>query len=97
MLPKWVPPLLILFVVFFILSNPQEAGPQARSFFGWIGAQASSAGTFLDGLFGDDEPVPGGTNPALPSTVPGNGTTNGAGSSQDQFNTIGPIVVDSVF
>jgi hypothetical protein len=99
-LPKWVPSLLILFVIFFILSNPQEAGPQARSFFGWIGAQASSAGTFLDGLFGDDETNPNGTNPALPSTEPGTsggGVTNGAGSSQDSFNTIGPIVIESVY
>lgn len=89
MLPKWVYPLLILFVVFFILNSPETAGPQARQFFGWIGDQASATGTFLDGLFDEDEPTvetdqPTSTpSPTTPSTVP----TTGA----DEFNTLGPL------
>jgi len=58
-LPKWVYPLLVIFVVFFILSNPENAGAQAQSFFRWVGEQASAFATFLDGLFGND-PVDGG-------------------------------------
>jgi len=83
MLPKWIYPLLILFVVFFILSNPESAGPQARSFFGWIGDQAGNAGTFLDGLFsGDDE---GDAETPTPTTFE---DTN---PGDDAFNTLGPL------
>ncbi|MCP3992995.1 MAG: hypothetical protein GY724_28290 [Actinomycetia bacterium] len=78
--------------MFFVLSNPSQAGPQTRSFFGWIGDQASSAGTFLDGLFSDDD-APVGTT--LPTTIPTT-VTNGAGSGDDTFNTIGPIIIDTV-
>ncbi|MEM7342017.1 MAG: hypothetical protein AAF467_25470 [Actinomycetota bacterium] len=91
MLPKWAPPLIILFVIFFILNSPETAGPQARQFFGWIGDQASATGTFLDGLFDEDEEPavesdqPTSTpSPTTPTTVP----TTGA----DQFNTMGPLV-----
>ena len=84
-LPKWVYPILILFVVFFILSNPDDAGPQAKSFFGWLGDQAGATGTFLDGLFGDDAPPSnGGTTPT---------TIDSTGTTPDSFNTIGPIVI----
>jgi hypothetical protein len=82
-LPKWLYPLLILFVVFFILSNPENAGPQARSFFGWIGQQASAAGTFLDGLFEGDGDE-GGQNPT-PTTF------NDTNPGSDAFNTLGPL------
>lgn len=79
MLPKWFYPLLILFVVFFILSNPESAGPQARSFFGWIGDQAAAAGTFLDGLFdGDDN---GSSEAPTPTTF------DDANPGDDAFNT----------
>ena len=81
---KWIYPALILFVVFFALSNPEAAGPQARNFFGWIGDQASAAGTFLDGLFGDDEaPV---TDPGGSGSSPAEG-----GTGQDSFNTLSPL------
>lgn len=86
MLPKWVYPLLILFVVFFILSNPESAGPQARSFFGWIGDQASAAGTFLDGVFGDDVPA---TNSGTTTTTIESGVTGDV----DGFSTLRPIIV----
>lgn len=95
-MPKWVPPLLILFVVFFILNNPSEAGPQTRSFFGWIGDQAGNAGTFLDGLFGESDATPdsgatfGPTSTTPTSTTP---TTPTTGATQDSFNTMGPLVV----
>lgn len=55
---KWVLPVLLLFVAFFILSNPEAAGPQARDFFGWVGEQVSAVGTFVDGVLADEEPVP---------------------------------------
>lgn len=87
MLPKWVYPLLILFVVFFILSNPESAGPQARSFFGWIGDQASAAGTFLDGVFGDDVPATN-SGTTTTTTIQSGVTTNG-----DGFSTLRPIIV----
>lgn len=64
-MPKWVFPLLLLFVIFFVLSSPETAGPQARDFFGWIGDQAAAAGTFLDGLFGDGTST---STPEVPST-----------------------------
>lgn len=86
MLPKWVYPLLILFVVFFILSNPESAGPQARSFFGWIGDQAAAAGTFFDGLFGDDDPN---SNVGTPPTS----LESGVNTEDDFFNTSRPIIV----
>ncbi len=79
MLPRWVFPLLILFVIFFILSSPETAGPQARAFFGWIGEQAAAAGTFLDGLFGDDLPATGTT-----STTDGSSVTG----SNDSFSSL---------
>lgn len=88
MLPKWVYPLLILFVVFFILSNPESAGPQARSFFGWIGDQASAAGTFLDGVFGDDVPATNSGTTTTTTTIQSGVTTNG-----DGFSTLRPIIV----
>ena len=76
MLPKWVYPVLILFVVFFILSSPETAGPQARGFFGWLGDQASALGTCFDGLFDDD-----GTPDEGPATTIDGGT--------DSFETRG--------
>ena len=92
MKPKWLYPLLILFVVFFILSNPDDAGPQAKSFFGWLGDQAGATGTFLDGLFGEDLPADDGgtTTPTAPTTPT---TLEGTGTEPDAFNTIGPIVI----
>jgi hypothetical protein len=94
--PRWLPPLLILFVIFFVLSSPETAGPQARSFFGWIGDQAAAAGTFLDGLFGDDDTST--TTPGVTSTVPlsdgggtdGTGSNDGTGvsGSNDSFNSL---------
>ncbi len=51
----WV---LAAFFVFFVLTNPEAAGPQARAFFGWLGELGTSIGVFLDGLFsGGPEPV----------------------------------------
>lgn len=47
--------LFILFVLFFVLTSPDVAGPQARAFFGWLGDLASSLGVFLEGLFSADE------------------------------------------
>lgn len=81
--PKWFYPLLILFLVFFILSNPEAAGPQTRSFFGWIGDQASAAGTFLDGLFSGADG--GAVDPSSPTTF--DDTNPGA----DAFNSLGPL------
>lgn len=75
MLPKWVYPTLLLFVVFFVLSNPESAGPQARNFAGWIGDQVGAAGTFLEGLFADDD------SPDQPSSSDDGG---------DSFETLGP-------
>ena len=76
MLPKWVYPTLLLFVVFFVLSNPESAGPQARDFAGWIGDQVGAAGTFLEGLFGEDD------SPSQPDSTD---------SGTDSFETLGPI------
>ncbi|MFV0523043.1 MAG: hypothetical protein ACK5RL_00910 [Acidimicrobiales bacterium] len=52
--PKWVYWVLLGFVVFLVLSNPQTAGVQTRQFSGWIGDQLAAVGTFFDGLFSDD-------------------------------------------
>lgn len=43
--------LIILFVLFFILTSPELAGSQARTFFGWLGDAFSALQVFLDGLF----------------------------------------------
>jgi hypothetical protein len=51
---KWLYPLLIVFVAFFIFSNPARAGTQARGFVIWLGDLAAAAGEFLDGLFDQD-------------------------------------------
>lgn len=80
---KWVYPLLLTFVIFFVLSNPKTAGPQARSFFSWLGHEAGNAGTFLEGLFGNSNQTPSG-----PSTVT---TRTGTGQQPDSFNTLGPL------
>jgi hypothetical protein len=85
---KWVYPLLLTFVVFFVLSNPKTAGPQARSFFSWLGHQAGNAGTFFEGLFNDN----GSSNtPSNPTTVT---TRTGTGQQPDSFNTLGRLGVD---
>lgn len=87
---KWVYPLLLTFVIFFVLSNPRTAGPQARSFFNWLGQQAAAAGTFFEGLFNDN-----GT-PASP-TAPGTATTRtGTGQQPDTFNTLAPIDLSAI-
>jgi len=88
-LPKWVLPLLLLFVVFFILSSPNEAGPQARMFFGWIGEQAVAVGTFLDGLFGEDVPAGGGTT----STTVDSSANNDFSTLGDYDGTFGTVIV----
>lgn len=51
---KYVIYLFILFLLFFVLTSPDVAGPQARTFFSWLGDIASQFGVFLDGLFSDD-------------------------------------------
>jgi len=70
--PKWLAPVLILFLAFFILSNPEQAGPQTRSFFSWIGDQGESAGKFITGLIGDESESEGGDG----------GSTNNFGTGQ---------------
>ncbi|MFV0259049.1 MAG: hypothetical protein ACK5PP_11450 [Acidimicrobiales bacterium] len=52
--PKWVYWVLLGFVVFLVLSNPQTAGVQTRQFSNWVGDQLAAVGTFFDGLFSDD-------------------------------------------
>ena len=81
---KWVYPLLLTFMVFFVLSNPKTAGPQARSFFTWLGHEAGNAGTFLEGLFGNQ-----GTQTPAGSTT--STTRTGTGPQPDSFNTLGPV------
>jgi hypothetical protein len=85
---KWVYPLLLTFLVFFVLSNPQTAGPQARSFFSWLGDQASAAGTFFEGLFNES---PGNSTTPRSSTAT---TVTGTGARPDSFNTLGPLQID---
>ena len=82
-MPRWVFPLLVLFVIFFVLSSPETAGPQARAFFGWIGEQAAAAGTFLDGLFGDDLPASTSDLPT-PTTLDDSSVT----ADNDSFNSL---------
>ncbi|MEM9131450.1 MAG: hypothetical protein AAF962_06465 [Actinomycetota bacterium] len=84
-MPKWVFPLLLLFVIFFVLSSPETAGPQARDFFGWIGDQAAAAGTFLDGLFGDDAPATSSEPATTTSTTAVD--PSGVTANNDEFNT----------
>lgn len=68
---KRIAQVLILFLLFFILSSPQTAGPQARDFFGWIGDQAEATGTFFDGLFSEDQIENSGRTPTnLESVFP---------------------------
>lgn len=88
-MPKWVFPLLLLFVIFFVLSSPETAGPQARDFFGWIGDQAAAAGTFLDGLFGDGT-TPSSSSPEAPTgttTTPATVDPSGVTASNDTFTS----------
>jgi len=75
---KHILPILGLFLAFFVLSNPETAGPQTRSFITWIGDQASAAGTFLDGVFDESN------DPVDPAT---DGTTG----TQDGFDTMAPL------
>lgn len=85
---KWVYPALLTFLVFFVLSNPETAGPQTRSFFGWMGDQVDAVGTFLDGVF-DDSPNGGGSG----TTGGGTGTTTPPGGTPtDGFSTLGVLV-----
>lgn len=82
---KWVYPALLTFLVFFVLSNPETAGPQTCSFFGWMGDQVDAVGTFLDGVF-DDTPSSGGSG----TTGGGSGTTTPPGGTPtDGFSTLG--------
>lgn len=53
---KWLYPLLIAFVAFFVFSNPTQSGTQGRAFVVWVGDLASAAGDFLEGLFNDGDP-----------------------------------------
>lgn len=66
---KRIAQVLILFLLFFILSSPQTAGPQARDFFGWIGDQAEATGTFFDGLFSEDQIENSGRTSSEPEPV----------------------------
>lgn len=45
--------LLALFVVFYILTNPENAAVQARSFLGFLGDVIRSLEVFLRGLMAD--------------------------------------------
>ena len=56
--------LLIAFVIFFVLTSPSVAGPQARSYFGWLGDGIEAVGVFAEGLFTDTSPA----DPAAPAT-----------------------------
>ncbi len=87
---KWVYPALLTFLVFFVLSNPETAGPQTRTFFGWMGEQVDAVGTFLDGVF-DDTPSSGdgGTSGGGTST-----TIPPGGTPTDGFSTLGVPVPD---
>ncbi|MEZ5412355.1 MAG: hypothetical protein R2761_30255 [Acidimicrobiales bacterium] len=84
---KWVYPALLTFLVFFVLSNPETAGPQTRSFFGWMGEQVDAVGTFLDGVF-DDDPSSG---PATGGGGTGT-TTPPGGTPADGFSTLQVLV-----
>ena len=53
---KWLYPLLIVFVAYFIFSNPTQSGSQGRAFVAWVGDLASATGDFLEGLFSDSDP-----------------------------------------
>ncbi len=91
---KWVYPALLTFLMFFVLSNPETAGPQTRTFFGWMGKQVSAVGTFLDGVF-DDAPNSGGDGGA--TTGGGAGGTTGTttppgGTPADGFSTLRVLV-----
>lgn len=90
---KWVYPALLTFLVFFVLSNPETAGPQTRTFFGWMGDQLSAVGTFLDGVF-DDNPNSGGTTGGGGGT-PGT-TTPPGGTPTDGFSTLQVLVPQPV-
>jgi hypothetical protein len=81
---KWVYPALLTFLVFFVLSSPETAGPQTRTFFSWVGDQASSLQTFLDGVFDDEPAAPGVVTTT--TTVAANGA-----AGTDGFNTLGPV------
>lgn len=50
--------LLILFAIFFVVTDPSTAGEWGRDFFGWLGDGLGNALDFLDELFGDDAPPP---------------------------------------
>jgi hypothetical protein len=76
---KWVYPTLLTFLVFFVLSNPETAGPQTRTFFTWVGDQLSSFQTYIDGVFDDTPDAPGVTTPP-PAT-----------SGADSFSTLAPF------
>lgn len=51
---KYVVYLFILFVLFFVLTSPDLAGAQARTFFGWLGDLFRALGVFFDGLFSSE-------------------------------------------
>lgn len=52
--------ILGLFLVFFILRDPDVAGPQVRAFFDWLLELGERFGTFLEGLFNDEGAPPAG-------------------------------------
>lgn len=86
-MPKWLPPVLILFLAFYILSKPTEAGPQTREFLGWVGTQASSALTFIDELVGDEASGPDSSPTSSDDT---NSSANSDGTG-DQTQTEGQV------
>ena len=91
-MPKWLAPALILFLAFFILSNPEQAGPQTRSFFSWLGDQGESAGKFITGLIDDDtddDGIDNGNNSFVTDQAP-----NSTGQSGDNGSDVGSFVED---
>ena len=48
---------LILFVAFYVFTNPDTAGVQARLFFDWVFDLAGSVKTFFDAMLDGDATI----------------------------------------
>jgi hypothetical protein len=63
---------LLFFLAFYVLTNPANAGTQARLFIDWVVDQADNVRTFVDATLADEPaaPAPAEPPPAEEPTSP---------------------------
>lgn len=87
---KWVYPLLIAFVAFFIFTTPVLAGSAGRAFVEFLGDLAGAAGEFLEGVFNDDAPNDNNVQPNRSGGGGGDAPANSGDPSYDRSGSSEP-------